>query len=610
MGRIAKTEDNIVSIPKSVSVTAKGYVYWNATTTWVDKANGTGKRADHKKECIGVILCPGSDWKKDRRMYANPTYYQIFPSNKGSSQNTQADKAATARKEYPQRFDCISVGLYAVVDKLAEESGLYDVLLDVFGTENTQLIMDLAMYMISGETAVMQHFPHWAASHAIFSDSIRSDSFISAFEKEISLSLINKFKNSWAPVALGDGRVFVCYDSTNTNFRAKGVFLVQKGHAKDDPEEDQVNTEYVIRQKDGLPITFNVYPGSIDDISEAANMFDCLSELKKSKQRHQERNKTTEDNISIAVIADRGYVSYDNIKDIRDKGIGFIFLLKKNMDITNEVLDNHIDEVKKSANFMLKNGKFALTVKKKIFPDDEKESWFHIVWDSELETSHRYALENDLIGKANNLKKNMEKRTRMTGENLKGYRKYFNISCHEDGTLKVNQRGRGSGKTASVPAYVIDSFERNSAAIDKAHKCCGYIVYVSDQEMTAAETIETLVRRDGVEKTFRALKSRLGMDKIGVHSENSMHAKNLIWFVASVIRTQLFTKTETARLREKKRNSIPAVVDLLEEIRADKDLLTGTYARRYLPTKLQKKILNLAGVTLEDIDADIENLTD
>ena len=84
MGRIAKTEDNIVSIPKSVSVTAKGYVYWNATTTWVDKANGTGKRADHKKECIGVILCPGSDWKKDRRMYANPTYYQIFPSNKGS----------------------------------------------------------------------------------------------------------------------------------------------------------------------------------------------------------------------------------------------------------------------------------------------------------------------------------------------------------------------------------------------------------------------------------------------------------------------------------------------------------------------------------------------
>lgn len=610
MSRIAKTEENIVNIPKSVSVTAKGYVYWNATTTWVDKVNGKGKRADHKKECIGVILCPGSDWKKDRRMYANSAYYRLFPSNKDSLQNTQADKVSGKLKEYPQRFDCISVGLYAVVDKLAEESGLYGVLLEVFGIENTQLIMDLAMYMISSETAVMQHFPHWAASHAIFSESIRSDSFISAFEKEISLSLINKFKNTWAPVALGDGRVFVCYDSTNTNSQAKGVFLVQKGHAKDDPEEDQVNTEYVIRQKDGLPITFNVYPGSINDISEAANMFASLCELKKSKQRQQNQELNIQKNISIAVIADRGYVSYDNIKDLRDKGIGFIFLLKKNMDIANEVLDSHIDEVKKSANFIMKNGKFALTVKKKIFPDDEKESWFHIVWDPELEMSHRFILENDLIGKANTLKKNMEKGTRMTDENINRYRKYFDISCHEDGSLKVNQRGRGAGKTVSMPAYVIDSFERNSVAVDKAHKYCGYIVYVSDQEMTAAETIETLTKRDGVEKTFRALKSWLGMDKIGVHSEDSMHAKNLIWFVASVIRTQLFTKTETARKQERKRHSIPAVVDLLEEIRADKDLLTGTYARRYLPTKLQKNILNLTGVTLEDIDTVIKNLED
>ena len=339
-------------------------------------------------------------------------------------------------------------------------------------------------------------------------------------------------------------------------------------------------------------------------------MFASLCELKKSKQRQQAQEQNIEKNISIAVIADRGYVSYDNIKDLRNQGIGFIFLLKKNMDIANEVLDSYIDEVKKSANFIMKNGKFALTVKKKIFPDDEKGSWFHIVWDPELEMSHRFILENDLIGKANTLKKNMEKGTRMTDENIKRYRKYFDISCHEDGSLKVNQRGRGAGKTVSMPAYIIDSFKRNSVAVDKAHKYCGYIVYVSDQEMTAAETIETLTKRDGVEKTFRALKSWLGMDKIGVHSEDSMHAKNLIWFVASVIRTQLFTKTETARKQERKRHSIPAVVDLLEEIRADKDLLTGTYARRYLPTKLQKNILNLTGVTLEDIDTVIKNLED
>jgi hypothetical protein len=125
MSRIAKTADNIVSIPKSVSVTAKGYVYWNATTTWVDKANGTGKRADHKKECIGVVLCPGGDWKKDRRMYANSAYYRLFPADKSSSEKTPGGNASSACREYPQRFDCISAGLYAAVSKIADHSIKY-----------------------------------------------------------------------------------------------------------------------------------------------------------------------------------------------------------------------------------------------------------------------------------------------------------------------------------------------------------------------------------------------------------------------------------------------------------------------------------------------------
>jgi hypothetical protein len=49
VARISKDEKNIVPIPKSVSVTKKGYVYVNRSTTWVIKANGQGKRADHEK---------------------------------------------------------------------------------------------------------------------------------------------------------------------------------------------------------------------------------------------------------------------------------------------------------------------------------------------------------------------------------------------------------------------------------------------------------------------------------------------------------------------------------------------------------------------------------
>ena len=116
------------------------------------------------------------------------------------------------------------------------DSGLREELLKVFQEEETDLILDLAMYMLTEESAVFQHFPHWGRSHAIFSGSVRSDSYISRFQKEsISLSKINQFKEFWAKRAIDDGKLYFCYDSTNTNSQAEGVFLVQKGHAKDDP---------------------------------------------------------------------------------------------------------------------------------------------------------------------------------------------------------------------------------------------------------------------------------------------------------------------------------------------------------------------------------------
>ena len=92
------------------------------------------------------------------------------------------------------------------------------------------------------------------------------------------------------------------------------------------------------------------------------------------------------------------------------------------------------------------------------------------------------------------------------------------------------------------------------------------------------------------------------MDKFGVYSESSMHAKNLIWFVASIIRSLIFTKTETARMKDKKRYTLPAIIDQLEEIRADKDLSTGQYLRRYMPTKIQRSCLQMLGVKLDLVD--------
>ena len=595
MARISKEEKNIVPIPMSVSVTKKGYVYVNRSTRWVKKTNGQGKRAEHEKVCIGIALHPGSDWAEDRRMYANPTYYKLYPSS-----DAVKDTTATVYDEYPEKYDCISVGLYVATRKAAEDSGLMHLLVDVFGSKDANLILDLAMYMISAESAVFQHFPHWVASHAIHSDTIRSDSYISTFVHEgISVSEINAFSKQWAVHALDDGRIFICYDSTNVNSQAEGVFIVQKGHAKDDPEKEQANTEYAIRQRDGMPITFKVYPGSINDISEAFVMIRFLGEIQKEAKKKKGDDSSK---LEVVVIADRGYVSEKNIKELREAGIGYILLLKKNMTIADEILRNHLCEVKKPGNYLNDSGKFALTVPEKLFEEDEGVSYFHIVWDGKLEAAHRYILMSSIDAKEERLKKAVKRKIRYTELEIDSFKEFFFLQYHQEGSLKVNMRGRGAGQKKETLSYVIDSFERNNEGIEEADRKCGYIVYVTHCQMAAEETIQAVSKRDCVEKTFRALKGWMGMEKFGVYSESSMHAKNLIWFVASIIRSLIFTKTETARMKDKKRYTLPAIIDQLEEIRADKDLSTGQYLRRYMPTKIQRNCLQMLAVKLDLVD--------
>ena len=608
MPRILRTEENIVPIPMGVSVNKIGYVYENRGTTWVAKKNGLGKTSNHHKECIGIALHPGKNWAADRRMYANANYYRLHRKEPSMSE----DKQVEVYDEYPERSDCMSVGLYAVVKKVVEDSGLLTILVEVFGSKDSCLLLDLAMYMLSAQSAVFQHYPHWARSHALFSEVIRSDTYISRFERMcITLSKINLFRKKWGAYAIEDGQVFVCYDSTNVNSQADGVFLVQKGHAKDDPTLEQVNMEYAIRQRDGLPITFNAYPGSINDMTQAPEMiqrFEELMETAMSSMTTKNEDNSNQSAIQIVMIADRGYISEENLLAMRESGIGYLMMLKKNMGIMNDILDAHIQEVKRPGNYREEDGRFAITVQEKLFQETQELNWFHIVWSAETEVRHRATLHRELGRKEDRLRKGIARKTHWTEEELRSFQEYFRLKIHEDGTLKVNQRGRGAGKKKTVPSYVIDSFDRDETAIQTADNRCGYIVYVGSQEMTAAQAITALSRRDSVEKVFMALKTFLGMDKLGVDAESAMHTKSLIWFVAAIIHALIFKRTEQLRVKERKRYTVPALVDQFEEVTADKDLESGVYKRRYNPTKVQKTALKPFEIGVDQLDEIIESL--
>ena len=176
-------------------------------------------------------------------------------------------------------------------------------------------------------------------------------------------------------------------------------------------------------------------------------------------------------------------------------------------------------------------------------------------------------------------------------------------------TEERKKRGRGKGtKTVTVETWKVNGYEDDETAINRLYQKAGIVILVTSDHLTAQETLAAYSKRDCVEKTFQALKSHLGMDKIGVTTEESMHGKGLVWFVASILHAIMFARTSPLRSTDRKHYTVPAMIEELEAIKADKDLKSNKRNRRYKLTRRQQNILKFWEIDEAYIDEEIASL--
>lgn len=574
--RIRREEDNLFDLPAGANITKSNAVYINNGSYRVEPGDERRPYTSHKKLCIGVAQLD-LNGKPTKKMYANMNYHLLFNKE--------------MLPEPPKWADSLSVGPRLLTESICDAFDLLKILVEVFGSDNAALIMDLATYMLVEEKAVFQHYPSWARRHVLYSGAVRSDSYISEFlSEEITFSRIDLFKRKWASHHLGNGNVYFCYDSTNTNCQADGVYLVQKGHAKDDPSLMQVNTDYVVRQEDGLPFTFMEFPGSIVDVKEASEMIGFLGQLCEGKQ------------VKVTLVCDRGYISEENITTFDNEGIAFLLMLKSNMNDHRRILEEYANEVKNQyACYIEEFDEFGKTIESTLF-DDTTVRYFHLIWNQNLEGKHRAKLLKTIKSKRSELQKAVDRKTKYTEDNIKHMPPWFTLTTENAGTIKVKSRG----KTREVPAYIITGFQENINAISQGLNECGFYLLVTSEKMSVLEARIAYSKRDCVEKVFQALKSSLGMDQIGVGSDDNLQGKSLIWFVAAILHSVLFINTCTLRVKDNKSYTVPAEIDKLDSIVADRNLITNKYVRRYTLDKKQNEIFKACGMTLTRLDEIID----
>lgn len=596
MGRINRSSDNLFPFPTGAYIRNGRYVYVNTSNRYkpAEKTRNSARGyTDHDSVCIGVLQNPKD--KTLRMMYGNDTYKSMYLKSE--------------LPEPPEFSDSLSVGLNTWIAEAADQSGLIEDLTNVFGTEDTQQILDLCSYMLSRESAVLQHYPAWARDHMLFSEEIRSDTTLGRFlRKDITIPKIGFFRDKWAVRNIGDGRIFLCYDSTNVNSQARGVAIVEHGHAKDDKDLPQVNTDYVIRQDDGLPLTYLHSPGSVNDIAQAQEMISFMNRMQELSGKK----------IRLVMICDRGYISEKNLKQMDKAGIGYILMMRTNFNLHEELADSVIDSMKSYKNELISGDEdeelYGVTKTCRLYKNGPSCT-AAVIWSSNIYKANRKEVMSQIDRERKEVRsfflKNKGKD--IDPKELEWIPGYFRLETKSGKSVREFPDNYGSmiGTKPIIKETVkLIGFEDDEEKINREIQKSGIKILIGRDEMSAQEFVDAYSKRDCVEKVFQALKSHLGMEKIGVSTEEAMHGKGLIWFTASILHALLFNSTTSLRSKDRKHNTVPAMIDQLEAIKADRDLRTNEYRRRYKTTKRQNDILSKWKITEADIDKRIDILND
>lgn len=520
------------------------------------------------RKAIGKLL---SD---DRTtMQPNENFLKYFPEQELPETRERSDRSCALR-----------IGTWMVIRKIVKDYGLREMLEQHMTSRDAGLLLDLAAYSIIEEDNRAQHYPAYAYSHPLFTDGMRiySDSHISEFLKRTGDSAGAEFLNDWNEQKDHRKKIYISYDSTSKKCQSGDLRIVEKGHSKENEETDIFNYAVAFDTRNREPLFYEVYPGSINDISQ----FRCTVDRALGYGYRK-----------IGFILDRGYFSKENISHMEDAGYSFVMMLKGKASLVQKwVLENKGSfETKRTCNIP-EYGIYGKTIQKKLFASDSRPRYIHLYHSTVKEANERAEVEK----KINQLTDFLDRHINQFVEFNPGMENYFELHYDEVArkTTKKKEEGREESKAKK---FVF--FEEKTAVIELELKLCGYFVIVTSDNMTAKEALELYKGRDASEKLFLSDKTFLGNSCLRVAGDESASAKMFVEFVALIIRNRMYNYLREAMKTMAKKHeymTVPAAIRELDKIEMARQL-DGVYRLDHAVTARQKTILKAFGLDANDV---------
>ena len=492
-------------------------------------------------------------------MYPNTNFLKFFPSEE-----------LPETKGGAHRSGCLRIGTYLVLRRIIAEYHLDEMIGNIIG-KNSGLFLDLAVYSIIAENNAGLYYPDYAFNHPLFTDRMKiySDSKVSAFINSITGDQSRAFLDEWNEKQDHSQKIYISYDSTNKNCQAGDIDFVEYGHPKEDTGAPVINYSVAYDRNNAKPLYYEDYPGSIVDVLQLQYM------LEKAGGYGYE---------NVGFILDRGYFSKENIHYMDKYGYEFVIMMKGMKELVKSLVLEVKGTFEEDRRYSIRDYKVSgITVKKQLYPSDEKERYFHIFYNDRKRSSEHEAIEAKIDRMAECLHKHEGTKYEIKGS---GFAKYFDLIYYNKG--KKDEKFMYGRELCDV--------------INEEIRLCGYFVIITSEKMTAAQALELYKSRDASEKLFRGDKSYLGNKGFRVHTSESVHAKIFIEFVALIIRSRFYTCLKEQMQKNGKKNymTVPAAIRELEKIelirQSDRE-----YRMDYAVTATQKEILKAFNMTVANI---------
>lgn len=339
------------------------------------------------------------------KMQPNENYLKYFP-----------DEDIPETVDRTMRSSCLRIGSWLVIKKIIEEYNLTNILGKYIKQTDLGLVLDLAAYSIISEDNACQYYPDYAYNHPLFSKGmhIYSDSKVSDLFQSMTEEISVGFLNDWNACRDHREKLYVSYGSTNKNYQAGDIELVEYGHPKTDCGLPVFNYAIAYDTENKDPLFYEKYPGSINDVSQIQLMLDKAADYGYRK---------------IGFILDRGYFSRSNIRAMDKHSYSFVIMVKGMHDLVNRlILERKGTFENKWAKHIDEYNVYGTTVKCKMYETDEKERYTHIYHSINKESSERTLLAKKLC----QMKSYLLKHTNETIAFGPGFSKYFILHYNEE----------------------------------------------------------------------------------------------------------------------------------------------------------------------------------